>query len=240
MKKRIDSLLVDKNLVESRAKARAMIMAGEVTVDGRAVIKAGTMVDEEAEISLAEPPPFVSRGGIKLDYALDWFGIDVSLKTAADIGASTGGFTDCLLKRGASRVYAIDVGYGQLDYNLRKDPRVTVMERTNARHPVDLPEKVDLITIDVSFISVEKIIPAVSQLLKEDGRLIVLIKPQFEARKKEVGKGGIIRQPAVHARVLGRFITWVTNQKLRLESLTASPIRGASGNREFFVLVKLT
>ena len=240
MKKRIDSLLVDKNLVESRAKARAMIMAGEVAVDGRAVMKAGTMVDDEAEISLAEPPPFVSRGGIKLDYALDRFGIDVSLKTAADIGASTGGFTDCLLKRGASRVYAIDVGYGQLDYKLRKDPRVTVMERINARYPVDLPEKVDLITIDVSFISVEKIIPAVSQLLKEDGRLIVLIKPQFEARKKEVGKGGIIRQPALHARVLGRFITWMTNQKLRLESLTTSPISGASGNREFFVLIKLT
>ena len=144
MKKRIDSLLVDKNLVESREKARAMIMAGEVTVDGRAVIKAGIMVDDEAEISLAEPPPFVSRGGIKLDYALDRFGIDVSSKTAADIGASTGGFTDCLLKRGTSRVYAIDVGYGQLDYGLRKDPRVTVMERVNARYPINLPEKVDL------------------------------------------------------------------------------------------------
>jgi 23S rRNA (cytidine1920-2'-O)/16S rRNA (cytidine1409-2'-O)-methyltransferase len=240
MKKRIDSLLVEKNLVESRAKARAMIMAGEVTVDGRAVIKAGTMVDDEAEISLAEPPPFVSRGGIKLDYAMDRFDIDVPLKTAADIGASTGGFSDCLLKRGASRVYAIDVGYGQLDYTLRKDPRVTVMERINARYPVDLPEKVDLITIDVSFISVEKIIPAVSQLLKEDGRLIVLIKPQFEARKKEVGKGGIIRQPVVHARVLGRFINWMTDHKLRLVSLTTSPIPGASGNREFFVLIKLT
>lgn len=240
MKKRIDNLLVDKNLVESRAKARAMIMAGEVTVDGRAVIKAGTMVDDASEIGLAEPPPFVSRGGIKLDYVLDRFGIDVSLKTAADIGASTGGFTDCLLKRGASRVYAIDVGYGQLDYSLRKDPRVTVMERMNARYPVGLPEKLDLITIDVSFISVEKIIPSVSQLLKEDGKIIALIKPQFEARKKEVGKGGIIRQPAVHARVLGRFITWMTNQKLRLVSLTASPIPGASGNREFFVLIKLT
>ncbi|MFC1900951.1 TlyA family RNA methyltransferase [Chloroflexota bacterium] len=240
MKKRIDSLLLEKNLVESRAKAQALIMAGEVTVNGKTVIKAGTLVDEEAEIIVAEPPPFVSRGGIKLDSALDRFGIDVSSMIAADIGASTGGFTDCLLKHGASHVYAIDVGYGQLDYGLRKDPRVTVKERVNARYPLDLPEKVDLVVMDVSFISVEKIIPAVMQLLKENGYIIVLIKPQFEARKKEVGKGGVIKQPAMHARVLGRFIAWMTNQKLRLISLAASPILGASGNREFFVLLKLT
>jgi 23S rRNA (cytidine1920-2'-O)/16S rRNA (cytidine1409-2'-O)-methyltransferase len=239
-KKRIDSLLVDRKLVESRAKAQAFIMAGEVAVDGRAVIKSGTLVAEEAEITLAKPPPFVSRGGLKLDYALDQFRLDVSSKTAADVGASTGGFTDCLLKRGASRVYAIDVGYGQLDYRLRKDTRVIVIERMNARYPIALPEKIDLATIDVSFISVEKVIPSVAQLVKEDGQLIVLIKPQFEARRNEVGKGGVIKQPAIHARILGRFITWATEQNLGLRGLVASPILGASGNREFFVLLQLT
>ncbi len=240
MKKRIDSLLLEKNLVESRAKAQALIMAGEVAVDGITIIKSGTLVNEKAEISLAQPPPFVGRGGIKLDYAIDSFGLDVSLKTAADIGASTGGFTDCLLKHGVSRVYAIDVGYGQLDYRLRSDPRVTVMERQNARYPIDLPEKIDMVTIDVSFISVEKIIPSVVKLLKKDGLLVVLIKPQFEARKKEVGKGGVIRESAMHARVLGRFIAWAIKQNLRIKALEASPILGASGNREFFILLKLT
>jgi 23S rRNA (cytidine1920-2'-O)/16S rRNA (cytidine1409-2'-O)-methyltransferase len=239
-KKRIDSLLVDRKLVESRAKAQAFIMAGEVAVDGKAVIKSGTLVAEEAEITLAKPPPFVSRGGLKLDYALDQFRLDVSSKIAADIGASTGGFTDCLLKRGASRVYAIDVGYGQLDYRLRKDRRVIVIERMNARYPIILPEKIDLATVDVSFISVEKVVPSVAQLVKEGGQLIVLIKPQFEARRNEVGKGGVIKQPAIHARSLGRFITWATEQNLRLRGLVASPILGASGNREFFVLLQLT
>ncbi len=233
-------MLVDRELVDSRAKAQAFIMAGEVVVDGKTVVKSGTLVAEEAEITLTEPPPFVSRGGIKLDYALDQFGLDVSSEVVADIGASTGGFTDCLLKRGASRVYAIDVGYGQLDYRLRKDPRVTVIERTNARYPITLPEKAALATIDVSFISVEKIIPSVTRLLADDGYLLVLIKPQFEARRTEVEKGGIVKRPAVHARVLGRFIAWATEQNYRLRELTASPILGASGNREFFVLLNLT
>ncbi len=239
-KRRIDTLLVERGLVESRAKAQALIMAGEVTVDGKAVIKSGTLVAEEATIRLAEPPPFVSRGGLKLDYALDSFRIDVSTKVAADIGASTGGFTDCLLKRGASRVYAIDVGRGQLDYRLRRDERVVVIEKVNARYPITLPEKVDLATIDVSFISVEKIIPPVAQLVKDNGYLLVLIKPQFEARREEVGKGGIIKEPVVHARVLGRFLTWMVENGFRLGGLVASPILGASGNKEFFVLVKLT
>jgi len=158
-------------------------MAGEVMVAGKPVIKPGTLVNEEAAITILEPPPFVSRGGVKLDYALDQFQLDVSGKVVADIGASTGGFTDCLLKRGASRIYAIDVGYGQLDYRLRQDPRVVVMDGVNARYPVSLPEKVDLATIDVSFISVEKVIPPVAQLLKDSGHLVVLIKPQFEARR---------------------------------------------------------
>ncbi|MEK7352985.1 MAG: TlyA family RNA methyltransferase, partial [Chloroflexota bacterium] len=232
--------LVERELVESRAKAQALIMAGEVTVDGQAVTKSGTPVAEDAVISIAEPPPFVGRGGLKLDGALDQFQLDVSGRVAADIGASTGGFTDCLLKRGASRVYAIDVGYGQLDYRLRQDARVVVMERVNARYPIILPEKVDLVTIDVSFISVEKIIPTVAQLVKEGGYLVVLIKPQFEARREEVGKGGVIKQPSVHALVLGRFTAWAIRQGFRLGGLVASPVLGASGNKEFFVLLKMT
>jgi len=239
-KRRIDSLLVDRGLVESRAKAQALIMAGEVVVEGKIIIKPGTLVAEEAAIAIVEPPPFVSRGGIKLDYALDRFQLDVSSKAVADIGASTGGFTDCLLKRGASRVYAIDVGYGQLDYRLRQDPRVVVMERVNARYPIPLPETVDLATIDLSFISVEKVIPSVAQLLNDSGYLLVLIKPQFEARRNEVGKGGIVKQPIVHARVLGRFIAWMVDHGFRLGGLVASPILGASGNMEFFVLLRLT
>ncbi len=239
-KRRIDNLLVERRLVESRTKAQALIMAGEVLVNGEAVAKSGTLVAEEAAITLIEPPPFVSRGGLKLDYALDQFQLDVSSKVVADIGASTGGFTDCLLKRGVSRVYAIDVGYGQLDYRLRQDSRVAVIERVNARYPITLPERVDLATIDVSFISVEKVIPSVAQLVKESGYLLVLIKPQFEARRKEVGKGGVIKQPGVHARVLGRFIAWMIEHRFRLKGLIASPILGASGNREFFALLKLT
>jgi 23S rRNA (cytidine1920-2'-O)/16S rRNA (cytidine1409-2'-O)-methyltransferase len=239
-KRRIDSLLVEKGLVESRAKAQALIMAGEVRVEGKAAIKPGTLVAEEAEITILQPPPFVSRGGIKLDYALSQFRLDVSSKVAADIGASTGGFTDCLLQRGASRVYALDVGYGQLDYRLRQDKRVVVMERVNARYPVSLPEKVDLATIDISFISVEKVLPSVAKLLKDDGYLLVLLKPQFEARRKEVGKGGIIKDPLVHARVIGRFIAWAVGQGFRIGGLIASPILGAEGNMEFFVLLRLT
>ncbi len=239
-KQRLDSLLVDRGLVESRAKAQALIMAGEVVVNGKAAIKPGTLVAEEVAITLLEPPPFVGRGGLKLDYALDKFQLDVSSKVVADIGASTGGFTDCLLKRGASRVYAIDVGYGQLDYRLRQDRRVVVMERVNARYPISLTEKVDLATMDLSFISVEKVIPSVAQLLEDSGYLLVLIKPQFEARRDEVGKGGIIKQPQVHARVLGRFIAWMIGHGFRLGGLVVSPILGASGNREFFVLLRLT
>ena len=238
-KRRIDSLLLDKGLVESRAKAQALIMAGEVVVAGKTITKPGTLVAEEAVITIRQPPPFVSRGGIKLDYALDRFQLDVSSKVVADIGASTGGFTDCLLKRGARRVYAIDVGYGQLDYRLRCDPRVVVMERVNARYPIPLPEKVDLATIDLSFISVEKVIPSVAQLVNKGGYLLVLIKPQFEARRGEVGKGGIVKQPIVHARVLGRFIAWMIDHGFRLGGLVASPILGASGNKEFFVLLRL-
>lgn len=239
-KRRIDNLLVLRGLAASRAKAQALVMAGEVMVAGKPVTKPGTLVAEEAAVTVAEPPPFVSRGGIKLDYALEHFRLDVSEWVVADVGASTGGFTDCLLQRGARRVYAVDVGYGQLDYRLRQDPRVTVMERVNARYPITLPEKMDLVTMDVSFISVRKIIPSVVPLVKEGGCLLVLLKPQFEAKREEVGKGGVIRQPLVHARVLGRFFAWMMEHGLKLGGLVASPIVGAAGNREFLVLVKLT
>ena len=233
-------MLVEKGLVENRAKAQGLIMAGEVLVDGKAVVKSGTLVAEEAAITLIEPPSFVSRGGLKLDYALDWFQLDVSSNVVADVGASTGGFTDCLLKREASRVYAIDVSRGQLDYRLRQDSRVVVMEKVNARYPVTLPEKIDLATIDVSFISVEKVIPSVAQLVKDSGYLLVLIKPQFEARREEVGRGGVIKRSIVHARVLGWFILWMIEHNFRLGGLVASPILGASGNKEFFALIRLT
>ena len=239
-KKRIDIMLVEKGLAESRAKAQAMIMAGDVLADGKTVLKAGTLVNKDAEVSVAEPPPFVSRGGLKLDHALEQFGLDVRNAIVADIGASTGGFTDCLLKRGAGRVYSVDVGYGQLDYRLRQDPRVIVMDRVNARNTPDIQEKLDMVVIDVSFISVEKIIPAVAGLLKEEGSIVVLVKPQFEAKRKEVGKGGIIRQSEIHARVLGRFVKWVTDNGYRLKGLVGSPIEGASGNREFLAWLKLT
>jgi 23S rRNA (cytidine1920-2'-O)/16S rRNA (cytidine1409-2'-O)-methyltransferase len=238
-KRRIDNLLVERGLAESRAKAQALIMAGEVKVEGKAAIKPGTLVTEEAAITLLQPPPFVSRGGIKLAFALDQFQLGVSAKVAADIGASTGGFTDCLLTKGASRVYAVDVGYGQLDYRLRQDKRVVVMERVNARYPISLPEKVDLATLDLSFISVEKVILSVARLLKDDGYLVVLLKPQFEAKRNEVGKGGIVRQPIVHARVIGRFVGWAVGHGFRMGGLVSSPILGASGNMEFFVLLRL-
>ena len=239
-KKRIDILMVERGLAESRAKAQALIMAGEVLINGRPAAKSGTPISEDAEIKVKEPLPYVSRGGIKLAHALDAFQMDVSGAVAVDIGASTGGFTDCLLQRGAKKIYAIDVGYGQLDYRLRQDARVVVMERINARYPVSLPEKVDLATIDLSFISVTKVIPSVVKLLRDDGALLVLIKPQFEAKREEVGRGGIIKDPQLHARVLGRFIKWAVAQNLRLRGLTASPILGASGNREFFVRLELT
>jgi 23S rRNA (cytidine1920-2'-O)/16S rRNA (cytidine1409-2'-O)-methyltransferase len=237
-KVRLDSLLVARGLVASRARAQALVMAGDVRVGGSPAVKPGMAVDEQAEVTVAQPPPFVGRGGIKLDHALSEFGISVSDRVAVDIGASTGGFTDCLLKRGAGRVYAVDVGYGQLDYRLRKDSRVVVMERVNARYPFPLPEKVDLAVIDVSFISLTKVIPAVAGLLKKGAYLVVLLKPQFEAKKGEVGKGGVIKDAALQARVLGRFIHWLAHNGFRLGGLVASPIAGASGNREFLLLLR--
>jgi len=237
-KQRIDTLLVSRGLAESREKARVMVMEGAVVTGDRTIAKPNTMVGEDVEVRLIEKPPFVGRGGVKLDWALDRFHIDVAGLVVADIGASTGGFTDCLLQRGASKVYAVDVGYGQLDYRLRQDPRVVVMERVNARHPFALPEKVAIATLDVSFISLEKVIPSVTDLVKDEGRLIALVKPQFEAGRKQVGKGGVVRDPLVHASVLGRFIVWAVDRGFGLEGLVASPIMGADGNREFFVMLR--
>lgn len=214
-----------------------MIMAGEVTTAGKVISKPGSLVDEDASLEVAEKLPYVSRGGIKLAHALDEFKLDVTSLTALDVGASTGGFTDCLLQRGASRAYAIDVGYGQLDYRLRQDARVVVMERINAHYPFSLPEKVNMATIDLSFISVTKVIPNVVGHLIQPGHIIVLLKPQFEAERKEVGKGGIVKDAQVHARVLGRFIVWAVDHDLRLGGLVASPILGAEGNKEFLILL---
>jgi 23S rRNA (cytidine1920-2'-O)/16S rRNA (cytidine1409-2'-O)-methyltransferase len=237
-KRRIDLLLVEKGIVESREKAKALVMAGEVIADERKVTKPGTLVRREAIIRVRERLPFVSRGGIKLAHALDKFQLEVTGKVVADIGASTGGFTDCLLQRGAKQVYAIDVGYGQLDYRLRTDPRVIVMEGINARYPFFLPQKVDLATLDLSFISVEKVIPSVARWLKEGGFLIVLLKPQFEVGREHVGKGGLVKDPLLHARVLGRFISWAIENGFRLRGIIPSPLLGAAGNREFFVLLR--
>jgi len=236
-KQRLDNLVVTRELAENQKIAQALIMAGEVAVSGKVITKPGTLVDESAELKLAEKLPYVSRGGIKLAHALDKFKLDVTSLTAMDIGASTGGFTDCLLQHSARRVYAVDVGYGQLDYKLRQDPRVVVMERVNAHYPFSLPEKVNIATIDLSFISLTKVIPNVVDHLTQPGYIIVLFKPQFEARRQEVGKGGIIKDPQVHALVLGRFIVWAINHDLRLRGLVASPILGAEGNKEFLIFL---
>lgn len=237
-KKRLDLVLVERGLAESREKAQAMIMAGLVTVDGKAAAKAGTLVFEEEQVYIKEPLPYVSRGGIKLAHALDTFELDPAQRVALDVGASTGGFTDCLLKRGARKVYALDVGYGQLDYRLRSDPRVVVMERVNARYPFELPDRVGIAVVDVSFISLTKVLPSVEEHLTPGGVILALVKPQFEAERGEVGKGGVIRDPRIHGAVLGRLIVWALGRGTRLLGLVASPILGANGNREFFVLLR--
>ena len=230
-KERIDLALVRRGLAESREKARALIMAGQVLVEDRVLDKAGALVAEDASIRLREQLPYVSRGGIKLAHALDTFSLDVRDKVALDAGASTGGFTDCLLQRGARRVYAVDVGYGQIDQRLRGDPRVVLIERTNIRYLTSLPELPDLATIDVSFISLEKVIPPVMKLLRPEGLILALVKPQFEAGVQQVGKGGVVRDPVVHRAVLDRLGTWAADQGLTVRGLTASPILGPKGNR---------
>ena len=236
-KTRIDRLLVERGIAPTREKAQALLMAGQVLVNDRAVVKAGAMVQEDAQVLLKAQLPYVGRGGIKLAHALEAFGLSVEGLAALDVGASTGGFTDCLLQAGARHVYAVDVGYGQMDVKLRADRRVTVMERLNARHPFPLPEAVGLVTVDVSFISVTRVLPPATEHLVLGGAVVALVKPQFEAERGEVGRGGVIRKAAIHARVLGRVVLWAIAHRYRLRGLTPSPILGDAGNREFFVLL---
>ncbi len=230
---RLDRLLVERGLAGSRAEAQRWIRAGEVRVADQVVDQPGALVAPDAPIALTARPRFVSRGGEKLEAALVGFGVDVRGWVVADVGASTGGFTDCLLQRGAVRVYAIDVGYGQLDWRLRNDPRVVVMERTNARYLERLPEPVHLVTVDVSFISLRLILPRAVGWLHPCGHILTLIKPQFEAGRREVGKGGVVRDPAVHRRVLVEVARAAADLGLTLRGLMVSPLLGPAGNREF-------
>jgi 23S rRNA (cytidine1920-2'-O)/16S rRNA (cytidine1409-2'-O)-methyltransferase len=232
-KQRLDILIAARGLTESRNKAQRLIRAGEVRVDGQLVDKPSTPVSEDADITLKSKPPFVSRGGKKLAAALERFEIDATGVVAADVGASTGGFTDCLLQNGACRVYAIDAGYGQLHWNLRNDPRVVVMERTNARYLDELPQPVDLVTVDVSFISLELILPKALSWLKPDGDVVALIKPQFEAGPRHVEKGGVVRDTEVHRQVMEDVLAAASELGLGLRGLMPSPLRGPAGNVEF-------
>ena len=236
-KKRLDSLLVDRGLAPSRKRAQALILAGLVRANGLSTHKAGTLVDEAADLHIQQPFPFVGRGALKLDHALLAFSLDVTDFVALDVGASTGGFTDCLLQRGAKKVYALDVGYGQLDLKLRNDPRVAVMERVNAHHHFTLPESIDIATVDVSFISVRKVIPNIIPLLKDTGSLIILLKPQFEAQRKQVKRGGLVKDPLVHAEVLGIAVIWAISKGLQLKGIVPSPVLGTKGNQEFLILM---
>lgn len=237
-KERLDKLLVARGLVASRAKGQALIMAGEALVDGERVDKPGTAVSIEAEITLKEAMPYVGRGGFKLAGALAEFGLDVNGRVCADVGACTGGFTDVLLQNGAAKVFAIDVGYGQLDWKLRQDARVAVMERTNARYVESLAVTVDLVVIDVSFISLRLILPAVKKWLAKEADVVALIKPQFEAGPKQVGKGGIVKDTAVHRQVLTKILEWADENQLYPAGLTRSSISGADGNVEFLVWLR--
>ena len=240
-KVRLDLLLVERGLASSRERARALILAGAVRVDGQPVTKAGTAVAPDAELSLDTPDhPYVGRGGLKLAHALETFGLDVSGRIALDIGASTGGFTDVLLQRGATRVAAVDVGHNQLDWKIRSDPRVHVMEGVNARglQPADLPpdlRQFDIVSIDVSFISLRHVLPVVPVLLAPEGDVVALIKPQFESRREEVGKGGIVRDQAVQARVVDEVVAAADTLGLVRAGIVESPITGMEGNREFLV-----
>ena len=231
---RLDALVVERGLAESRARAQAMILGGGVTVDGVVTTKPGTPVGSDVTIALVSAPmPYVSRGGLKLQHALHAFDLDVRGVTALDVGASTGGFTDVLLQRGAVRVYAVDVGYGQLAWELRNDPRVVVMERTNIRYLKSLPEKIELAVVDVSFISLRTVLPAFSPLLFEQATVVALIKPQFEAGRGQVGRKGVVRDPLVWQRVLTDVLSTCLEEGFHLAGLERSPILGPAGNVEF-------
>ncbi len=239
-KERIDKLVVERGLAPSREKARALIMAGQVVVGDHAAEKAGQTFPLDVEIRLkGEPLPFVSRGGLKLQKALDEFALDVTGLTALDVGASTGGFTDCLLQRGAAKVFAVDVGYGQLAWKLREDPRVVNLEKCNIRYlePATLGVTPDMAVIDASFISLDKVLPSVIRLIRHDGFIVALIKPQFEVGKGEVGKGGVVRDEAKHKRVIEEVAAEALVLGLTVRGLVESPITGPKGNREFLMLL---
>lgn len=235
-KTRLDVLLVERGLLESRQKAQTTIMSGLVFVKGQRVDKPGTAVDNEAEIEIrGSVLKYVSRGGLKLEKAMATFPVELAGAVCADIGASTGGFTDCMLQNGASKVYAVDVGYGQLAWKLREDPRVVCMERTNARYLTheQVPDELDFASVDVSFISLKLILPALCGLLKDGGHVACLVKPQFEAGKEKVGKKGVVRDPAVHLEVLENFLVHAKESGFTVLGVTYSPIRGPEGNIEY-------
>ena len=242
MKERLDVLLVKKGLAPSREKAKAVIMAGSVYVDGQKEDKAGSVFDEEsAQIEVrGHVLPYVSRGGLKLEKALKVFPITLTDKICMDIGASTGGFTDCMLQNGAAKVYSVDVGYGQLDWKLRQDDRVVCMEKTNFRYmtPEDIPEVLDFASVDVSFISLDKILTPAYALLREQGEMVALIKPQFEAGREKVGKKGVVRDPKVHEEVISRIVRHADEVSFEVLDLSYSPIRGPEGNIEYLIHLK--
>lgn len=242
MKERLDVLLVKKGLAPSREKAKAVIMAGRVYVDGQKEDKAGSVFDEEgAQIEVrGHVLPYVSRGGLKLEKALKVFPITLTDKICMDIGASTGGFTDCMLQNGAVKVYSVDVGYGQLDWKLRQDDRVVCMEKTNFRYmtPEDIPDVLDFASVDVSFISLDKILTPAYALLREQGEMVALIKPQFEAGREKVGKKGVVRDPKVHEEVISRIVRHADEVSFEVLDLSYSPIRGPEGNIEYLIHLK--
>ena len=239
-KKRLDSLLVERGIIQSRERAKGLILSGDVRVNGNPVNKAGTLIDENAEIEITKDIPYVSRGGLKLEKAIKEFNINVKDKVAIDVGASTGGFTDCLIQYGAKKVYAVDVGYGQLAWKLRNDPRVVIIERKNVRYikPSDIGEPVDIATIDVSFISLKLVLPVVKNLLKENGEIIALIKPQFEVGKGEVGKGGIVKDEEKHKKVISEIKSFAIDSGFKVLNVTESPIAGQKGNVEFLIYLQ--
>jgi 23S rRNA (cytidine1920-2'-O)/16S rRNA (cytidine1409-2'-O)-methyltransferase len=232
---RLDMLLVQRGLTESRSQAQALVLAGQVRVNEQPASKPGAEVPADAQVTVLQRMPYVSRGGLKLVAALDAFQVSVADAVCADVGASTGGFTDCLLQRGAARVYAIDVGYGQLAWKLRQDERVVVMERTNARYLESLPERVRIVTIDASFISLKLLFPAILAWLAPGADVVALIKPQFEAGREQVGKGGVVRDPAVHRQVLEKVAGYAMVHGLGVHGVMRSPITGPAGNNEFLM-----
>ena len=239
-KARVDQALVERGFFESRERAQRAIMAGQVRVGDHVFAKAAELIETDAPISVVQPSQFASRGALKLAGALDFFGVDVQGKTALDIGASTGGFTDCLLQRGAAKVFAIDVGHGQLAWKLRNDPRVVVMEKLNARFlsREQIPQLVDLCVIDVSFISLTLILPRAFELITQDGMILALIKPQFELEREDVGRGGIVREPALHEKAQQKIVKFVEEANYHVVGLVPSTVTGTDGNQEFFICIR--